>query len=84
MSGWNQYPMKSMRMSMNNNHIIIHYETSEILAIGCADSICGIGLFTKQWKKDNGKEKSIGSVFLGNGNNKASGKAICCDRCASI
>ena len=62
---------------MENNHIIIYYETSKIPAIGCADSICGIGLFTKQSKKDNGKEKSIGSVFLGNGNNKAGGKANC-------
>ena len=65
---------------MENNHIIVHYETSENLAIGRADSICGIGLFTKQSKKDNGKEKSIGSVFLGNGNYKASGKANCKNR----
>ena len=80
MSGWNQCLTQSMKRSMENNHIIVHYETSEDLAIGCADSICGIGMFTKQSKKDNGKEKSIGSVFLGNGNNKAGGKANCKNR----
>ena len=77
MSGWNQCLTQSMKRSMENNHIIVHYETSENLSISCADSICCIGLFTKQSKKDNGKEKSIGSVFFGNGNNKVGGKANC-------
>ena len=65
---------------MRDNHIILHYETSENPAIGCADSLCSIGLFTKQNKTDYGKEENIGSLFLGNGNNKASGKANCKNR----
>ena len=58
---------------MRDNHIILHYETSENPAIGCADSLCSIGLFTKQTME---KKKVLVVYFPATGTTRQVAKQI--------